>query len=59
MLMAIGVIGKIPAYEHRIQELAATPDFRERRIVLQSVRIYGRRAIEVLTGSEYAVRPTD
>ena len=57
-LMAAGVVRKGTADEHSIQELAATADFGQRRVVLQGVWIQGHSAIEYLARREYTVRPT-
>ena len=56
--MATGVVGKGAADEHSVQKLAATPDFRQRRVVLQGIWIYGRGAIESSARREYTVLPT-
>jgi hypothetical protein len=56
--MATGVVGKGAADEHSIQKLAATPDFGQRRVVLQGIWIYGHGAIECLARREYTVLPT-
>src|SRR5258708_2036963 len=57
-LMATGVVGKGAADEHSIQKLAATPDFGQRRVVLQGVWIHGHGAIEYLAPRQHTVRPT-
>jgi hypothetical protein len=57
-LMATGIVGKGAADEHGIQELGATPDSVQRRVVLQGIWIHGFGAIQCLARREYTVRPT-
>src|ERR1700722_3621211 len=58
VLMTTPVIAKLRADKHGIEETATTRDFRQSRIVLQSVWLECLRPIECLTVRRYFARPT-
>jgi hypothetical protein len=58
ILMTTPTVAKRPANKHAIQEAAATRDFRQRRIVLQSVWVHCLRSVQSLTRRQDFARPT-